>query len=129
MLSGVGNVVHQTTSQCGPTAGGARGPFLPLSLLTPLIYARYVHNRAHVGLSKALHRWSRPPLAHCGRKKILVETLSNAAHPTKCRHSLNSVRLIMVCCFVQCLHCKDFLRPHCAGGGPGHLSADLCKRR
>ena len=29
MLSGVGNDTHQTTSQSGPTAVGAEGPFLP----------------------------------------------------------------------------------------------------
>ena len=39
MLSGVGNDTHQTTSQSGPTAVGAGGPFLPKLLLGPYYYS------------------------------------------------------------------------------------------
>lgn len=56
-----------------------------------------------------------PPLAHCGRKRIPVDTLDNVAKPTRCRQPLNSIRL-MVCYIFQNPR-NDFLNPPCAGGG------------
>lgn len=63
-----------------------------------------------------------PPFARCGGKKIpVVETMNNVAKPTRCRQPFNSVRLMMVCCIVHCLH-EDFFTPTlCKGGGPRHL--------
>ena len=52
-----------------------------------------------------------------GFKKILVETLNNVGHPTRCPQPLNSVRL-MVSYIVRCLH-NDFFKPTlCKGGVP-----------
>ena len=57
-----------------------------------------------------------PPLHNVGLKNILVETLNNVGHPTRCPQPLNSVRL-MVSYIIQCLMifkpilCKGESRP------------------
>ena len=52
-----------------------------------------------------------PPPAQCGRQ-------NNVANPIRRRQTLSSVSP-MVCYVVQCLHNRDFLRPHlCRGGSP-----------
>ena len=62
------------------------------------------------------HRWPGPPPLHnVGFKKILVETLNNVGHPTRCPQPLNSVRL-MVSYIVQCLHKYFFSSPHIVQG-------------
>ena len=67
-----------------------------------------------------------PPPHNGGFKKVIVETLNNVGHPTRCPQPLNSVRL-MVSHIVQCLH-SDFFKPTlCKGGGPDHLCE--CLRR
>ena len=70
-----------------------------------------------------------PPLHNVGFKNILVETLNNVGHPTRCPQSLNSVRL-MVSYIVQCLHNYWFKPTLCNGGVPAivKVSGPLLKR-
>ena len=63
-----------------------------------------------------------PPLNNVGLKNVLVETLNNVGHPTRCPQPPNSVRL-MVSYIVQCLH-NDFFKPTlCKGGVPATCAA------
>ena len=73
----------------------------------------------------SLHRWPGPPRCTMwALKNILVETLNNVGHPTRCPQPLNSVRL-MVSYIVQCLH-NDFFKPTlCKGGVPATCVFDL----
>ena len=56
-----------------------------------------------------------PPLAKCGREKIVCGALNKVAH-----HLAYEIEILptprVVCCLAQCPH-KDFRRPYCAGGG------------
>ena len=57
-----------------------------------------------------------------GRKHILVDTLNNAANPTRCRRPLNPVRLCNGVLYCSVSTARIFYRPHCARrAGPGHL--------
>ena len=64
------------------------------------------------------------PLHIVGLKNILVETLHNVGHPTRCPKPLNSVRL-MVPYIVQCLH-NDFFKPALCRGGVPATCANVC---
>ena len=65
-----------------------------------------------------------PPPHNGGFKKVIVETLNNVGHPTRCPQPLNSVRQ-MVSYIVQCLRNVFFKPTLCKKGGPGHL----CKEK
>ena len=59
-----------------------------------------------------------PPLHNVSFKNILVETLNNVGHPTRCPQSLNSVRLMVHCSMSPQL----FFEAHIwQRGGPGRL--------
>ena len=72
----------------------------------------------------ATHVAGTPPFHNVSIKKILVETLNNVRHPTRCPQPLNSVRQ-MVSYIVQCLRNVFFKPTLCKKGGPGHL----CKEK
>ena len=56
------------------------------------------------------------PLAQSGLQKILVETLNNVGHLTRCPQPLNSVRQMVSSYIVQCLH-NEFFKPILCKGG------------
>ena len=76
---------------------------------------------------KSTSQVGRTPPCTIGALKIIVETLNNVGHPTRCPQHLNSVRLMMSYSG-QCPH-NVVLSPHCERGGPGHLCSVIVKQK
>ena len=61
-----------------------------------------------------------PPLHNVGINKVVVETLNNVVHPTRCPQPLNSVRLMV----------PEFLKPTlCKGGVPATCAQKTARQR